>query len=184
MSTLISQFDTKGKAVLEHLEHELGTVRTGRAHPSMVEKVQVEAYGSMMPIIQLGSVSTSDARTLVIEPWDKQVLSAIEKGIIQANIGMTPQNDGKVIRLQVPELTGERRMEMQKLVHEFAEQARISVRSAREDVMKEIKKQEEDSELSEDEAGVLRDQLQKQVTAMNAAIEEMKDKKDKEVLTV
>src|SRR5437762_1093031 len=128
--------------VLEHFEHELSGVRTGRASPALLNTVMVESYGAKMPLEHVASITVSDAKTLVISPWDKGQIQAIEKGIQMANLGFNPSNDGVVLRITLPSMNEERRKEMVKLVGQMAEKAKIGVRNVREDIMKEMKKAE------------------------------------------
>jgi ribosome recycling factor len=136
----IQQYKENFEKVIEHFYHELGSVRTGRANPALLATVMVESYGTKVPLQQVAAVTVSDAKTLTISPWDKSQIQEIEKGIIAANLGFTPGNDGNVIRINLPPLTEERRKEMAKLVGQMAENARIGVRQVREEVMKELKR--------------------------------------------
>ncbi|MCL5666633.1 MAG: ribosome recycling factor [Patescibacteria group bacterium] len=169
---------------LEHYAHELSGVRTGRANPALLNTVQVESYGSKMPIEHIASVTVSDARTLTISPWDKGQLQAVEKAIQMANLGFNPSNDGQVIRITLPPLNEERRKEMVKLVGQIAEKARIGVRNAREDVIKEMKKAESDGKISKDDLARGQKKLQETVDKYNEEIKRMAGEKEKEVMTV
>lgn len=135
----------------DHLAYELTKVRTGKASPVMLNDLKVDYYGAPTPLNQVANVSSSDARTLVIQPWEKKMLSAIEKAIFEANLGVTPMNDGEVIRLSFPPLTEERRKDLVKQARHYGEEAKISIRNARRDLMEEIKKATK-SGMSEDEA--------------------------------
>ena len=166
---------------LDHLSQELQSVRTGRANPAMVEDISVEAYGAQQGLKTLASISTPDARTIQIEPWDASVVKDIEKALVAAELGMTPTVDGKIIRLNIPMMTDETRQKMVKQVHEKMEAARIAVRQVREDVKKKIEKQEG---ISDDQKhGQLAD-LDKHVKELNGQIEEIGKKKEAEVTTV
>lgn len=145
---------------MDALHHHLGAIRTGRANPAMVEDIQVEAYGSMMPLNQLASISAPEARLLVIQPWDKGSMKFIEKAIQISELGITPSNDGVVIRLAVPMLTEERRKQMVKQVHGHVEEAKISVRNVRRDAMQSFKSLVSGKEISEDEEKRAHDQLE------------------------
>ena len=168
---------------LEHLQKELGKIRAGKANPSMLSSVMVEAYGIQSPINQLASITTPDARTLSIQPFDKSTLQSIEKGILQANIGLNPQNDGEFIRLNIPPLTEERRKEMVKQTKAEGEEAKISLRSARKDALDYVKTLEKDG-LSEDLAKNAEADVQKVVVEYTAKIEAILTAKEAEIMTV
>ncbi len=169
---------------IEHFLHELSGVRTGRANPALLNTVVVESYGSKMPLEHVASVSVSDAKTLVISPWDKSQMQAIEKGIQVANLGFNPSNDGVVIRITLPSLNEERRKEMVKFVGQLAEKGKIGIRNVREDVHKEMKKAEADGKISKDELVDGQQQLQEIVDKYNAEIKQHAESKEKEVMTV
>lgn len=166
------------------LQDEYASVRAGRANPHILDKLQVEAYGGMSPLNQLGNVSTLDARCLVVSPWDKSLLKAIEKAILQSNLGLTPTNDGNVIRLVFPELTGERRKELVKQVKKLGEDAKVAVRNSRRDAMDALKKMKTAKELSEDEAAGCEADVEKKVAKAVEEIEKAVAAKEKELLTV
>ena len=178
---MIDSAKSQFQKALDHLADELQTVRTGRANPSMVENIPVEAYGVQQQLKTLASISTPDSKTIQIEPWDGSVVAGIEKALVAADLGMTPTVDGKIIRLNLPMMTDENRQRMGKQVHEKMEQARISVRQTREDVKKKIEKQEGIGE--DDKRGQL-EELDKYVKELNSQIEEMGKKKEEEVTTV
>lgn len=171
-------------AVLNHLEQELLGIRTGRANPALVEGIKVEAYGSTMPIVQLASITASDPRTIVVQPWDKNVLKDIERGISQSDIGITPVNDGTVLRLTVPALTEERRREYLKILNGKLEHARISIRKIREDRIRELKEAKQEGTLSENDFFAQQKELQKSVDEYIESIAEHGARKEKEILTV
>jgi len=168
---------------IEHLTKELTKIRAGKANPSMLNSVMVEAYGVQSPLNQLASITTPDARTLAIQPFDKSTLQDIEKGILQANIGLTPQNDGEFIRLNIPPLTEERRKAMVKQTKGEGEDAKISLRSARKEAMDFIKSLEKDG-LSEDMAKNAEEDVQKVVNEYTSKIEAIISKKEAEIMTV
>jgi ribosome recycling factor len=169
---------------MEHFLHELSGVRTGRANPALLNSVVVESYGSKMALEHVASVSVSDARTLVISPWDKSQLQAIEKGIQMANLGFNPSNDGIIIRITLPSLNEERRKEMVKLVGQIAEKGKIGIRNARETTHKEMKKAEADAKISKDDLQVGQRKLQEVVDKYNEEIKQHAEAKEKEVMTV
>lgn len=166
-----------------HLDSELLKIRTGKANPAMVDSVFVEYYGSMVPLNQVANVNTPDARTIVIQPWEKNKLQEIEKAIIQANLGLNPQNDGEIIRISVPPLTEERRREMVKMAKSQGEDAKISIRNARRDANEMIKKAQKDG-MPEDEAKALEQNVQQLTNDYIAKVDLAVAKKEKEILTV
>lgn len=168
---------------IDHLMNQLTKIRAGKANPSMLSSVMVEAYGVQSPLNQLAGVTTPDGRTLAIQPFDKSTLPDIEKGILQANIGLTPQNDGEFIRLNIPPLTEERRKDLVKQTKAEGEDAKISLRSARKDAMDFIKSLKEDG-LSEDMAKNAEEDVQKVVNEYTAKIDEIISNKDSEIMTV
>jgi ribosome recycling factor len=184
MADLIAQGEAEMKKVIEHLKTEYSHLQIGRASASLVENVMVEAYGSNQPLKAVAHVSVPDAKTIQIQPWDKGTLQAIERGILMANLGLTPNNDGIVVRINIPQLTEERRRDLTKIVSKLAEDARISVRHARQTVMDSIKGQEKTKEISEDIAKGLEKKLQERVDAMNQEIEVLSKTKESDVMKV
>ncbi len=170
--------------VITHLKTEFTSLQTGRANVALVDEIEVESYGSKMPLKQVSNVSCPDAKSIKIEPWDKNLVKDIERAIGEANIGINPQNMGESIFLPIPPMTEDRRKDMVKLVHKLAETARISVRNARHDAMKLAKQQEEDGLLSEDQQKDLEADIQKEVDSFNEKIESLSKNKEQEVLTV
>ncbi|NQU83972.1 MAG: ribosome recycling factor [Parcubacteria group bacterium] len=170
--------------VLEHLKKELSTIRTGRATPALVEDLKVDAYDSKMELKSLASISTPDARTITIDPWDKAVIQSIEKAIRDANTGLSPVVDGTTIRLSMPQLTEETRKDLIKLVQKRLEDSRASVRRAREDVKSEVVKAEQNKEINEDERFKLQDRLDEITREYNEKIKTMGEEKEKEIMTV
>jgi ribosome recycling factor len=184
MDAILASFKEHFDKVLEHYHHELSSVRTGRANPALLSTVMVESYGTHVPLQQVANTSVSDAKTLVISPWDKSTIPAIEKGIMTANLGFNPSNDGVVIRITLPALTEERRRDMVKLVSQMAEQARIGVRQVREDVIKAFKKAEADGVLTQDGVTAGQKKLQDVVDKLNADIKAIAADKEQELMTV
>jgi len=174
------QFDK----VLEHFHHELSSVRTGRANPALLSTVMVESYGAKVPLQQVASITVSDAKTLTISPWDKSQLQEIEKGIIAANLGFTPGNDGNVIRINLPPLTEDRRKEMVKLVGQMAESARIGIRQIREDMVKELKRSEAAGDITKDDLAHEQKKLQDMVDDLNSQVKDGADDKEQELMTI
>lgn len=173
----------KMQKAVEHLENELRVLRAGRANPNMLTGVMVDYYGTMTPLNQVASVGSPDARSIVIQPWDKKMIEIIEKAIMAANLGFNPQNNGETIRVIVPALTEERRKDLVKQVRHEGENARVSIRNARHNAIEEIKKLQK-SGLPEDLGKESETEIQKQTDNYNKKIEEHLQKKEKEILTV
>jgi len=171
------------KAV-EATRREFATVRTGKATPALLDTVRVDAYGSKLPLNQVGTVSVPEPRTLLIQPWDKGLIPAIEKAIRAAELGLNPVNDGNVIRIPVPPLTEERRREMVRVLHKLAEEGRVAVRHARQEANKEIKRRQQAHEIGEDEARRQLDEVQKLTDQYIGKIDELLAAKEKEVMEV
>lgn len=175
----ISGFHAETEKIIHFLNAEFSKLQTGRANASLVEHMDVDAYGQRMQMKGVASISIQDARTIVIQPWDKSVMQAIEKAIQISNIGVNPVNDGVVIRLSLPPMTEERRKELQKIVHKLAEEARISVRQARQKAQDAIKQ-----DPNETLRNSLQDQLQKEVDKANEQIDELRERKEDEVMKI
>lgn len=169
---------------IEHLKNELSQMRTGRATPALVEGLQVEAYGSVMEMRGVGSISVLDAKTLIIEPWDKNLLKAIEKAIQASSIGVHPVVDSKVVRLSMPAMTEESRRAMVKVMKEKLEEARVAVRGIREKTRGEIIEMEKTGELSEDEKFKLLEELDKLTKEYTDKVDELGKQKEEEIMTV
>ena len=169
---------------LESFKSHLRKMRTGRAQSSMLENIQVLYYGALTPLIQVASVATPTARSLVITPFDAKALADIEKAIVQANIGLTPQNDGKVLRLTVPELTEEGRSNLVKEIKKEAEKCRVDLRNSRRSVNDEIKKLAKDKQISEDEQKRLNDEIQKITDKFISQVEQITEAKEKEIMEI
>jgi ribosome recycling factor len=171
------------KAV-EAMRREFTSVRTGKATPALLDTVRVDAYGSKMPINQVGTVSAPEPRLLVVQPWDKGLLKAIETGITNADLGLNPSNDGNIIRVPIPQLTEERRKDMVKLLHKLAEEGRVAIRHARQEANKELKKKQGDHDISEDDAHRQMEQVQKLTDEYIAKIDQLLKSKEQEVMEV
>lgn len=169
---------------LEALRRDFGSVRTGKASPALLDMVRVEAYGSRMPLNQVATVSTPEPRLLLVQPWDKGLMTDIEKAIRTAELGLNPANDGNVIRVPVPALNEERRREMVRLLHKHAEEGRIGIRHARQEANKEIKAQQQAHEMSEDEAHRQLDEIQKLTDEYIAKVDHLLKAKEEEVMEV
>ena len=169
---------------LDAIRREFATVRTGKATPALLDTVRVEAYGSKMPINQVATVSTPDATLLVIQPFDKSLISEIERGIQTADLGFNPQNDGTVIRVPIPALNEERRKEYAKILHKMAEEGRISIRHARRVVRDELHQLVKDHEIGEDEGRRREDQLDKLTHEYTDKVDEMLKHKEDEVMAI
>ncbi|MDJ0977200.1 MAG: ribosome recycling factor [Erythrobacter sp.] len=168
---------------VEALKSDLSGLRTGRANTSLLDPVQVEVYGSMMPLNQVATVSAPEPRMLSVQVWDKSNLIAVEKGIAHANLGLNPMIDGQTLRLPMPDLTEERRKELAKLAGQYAEKAKIAIRNVRRDAMESLKADEKKKEISEDERKRLEDEVQKLTDAHVAQTDEAAAKKEQEILT-
>ena len=167
---------------IEHVRRELGGVRTGRASVNILDTVHVEAYGSMVPLNQVASLSIPEPAMIIAQPFDPSLMNYIEKGIRAANIGLNPTNDGKVLRIPIPALTEERRKELSKIVHKFAEEGRNGVRLVRREANDKLKKMLKDSKISQDDERKSLDEVQKITDQHIALIDEVQKKKDTELL--
>ncbi|ACL69525.1 ribosome recycling factor [Halothermothrix orenii] len=174
----------KMEKVLEATKHDLNTVRTGRARPSLVENIMVDYYGTQTPIQQMAKVVAPEARQLVIEPWDKSVIESIEKAILKSNLGLNPSNDGNVIRINIPQLTEERRKELVKVAHEKAEKGRIAIRNIRREANDELKEMEKNSEISEDNYHRGLDMIQELTDTYIDKIDKMLEDKEQDIMEV
>jgi ribosome recycling factor len=169
---------------VESSRGELATVRTGRASPHLLDRITVDYYGNPTPLKQLANVSASDARLLTVTPFDKGALGAIEKSIQESDVGLTPSNDGNLIRLQIPEMTEERRREMVKVVHGVAEEGRIAIRNVRRDIMSDLRELKKEGEAGEDDERRAETALQKQTDEAIAEIDSLLKGKEEEILEV
>ena len=165
-------------------ENNLAEVRAGRANPAILNKIKIDYYGVPTPISQVAGISVPEARLIVIQPWDLGILKEIEKEILKSDIGINPNNDGKVIRLSFPELNEERRKEIVKSIKKMAEESKIEVRSIRRDGIEEFKKKQKDSEITEDELRMAEEEIQKITDKKIAEIDTLLDNKEKEVMSV
>lgn len=181
---IIRSLKDQNQKSIESLKKELNRVRAGKASTSLVEGIRVNSYGSQSPLNQVSSVSVPDARTIVISPWDKSLLPEIEKSIIASDLGLNPQNDGKIIRLSIPPLTEDRRKELVKLVNRTGEEAKVALRQNRKNANEGVKALEKDKALSEDEAKKQLDQVQKLIDEATSSVDELVEKKNKDIMTI
>lgn len=181
-SITANALDSMEKAI-NHLEAELIKIRAGRANPNMFDGLVVDYYGNPTPINQVGNISVTDARTLVIQPWEKNMLQPIERSIIAANLGVTPQNDGTIIRIFLPPLTEERRREIVKRVHQEGEHSKVAIRNIRRDAIEHIKRLKKDG-LSEDLAKDSEDEVQEMTDKYISIVDKHLSQKEKEVMSV
>jgi len=176
--------ENRNESAIQALEEDLAVVRTGRAHPGLVEKLAVEYYGMPTPLVQLATISVPEPRSLLIRPFDPSTLKAIERSIQASDLGLTPNNDGKSIRLNLPTLTEERRRDLVKLVHNRVEEARVAVRNVRRDSIKDLREFEHAKMISEDEREEGEDELQKITDRRITEINVIGERKEKEILEV
>lgn len=172
------------QAAIQVLKHELGGLRTGRASASLLEPVQVDAYGTHMPLNQVATISVPEPRMISVQVWDKALVHAVERAIINSNLGLSPATEGQVLRIRIPELNEERRKELVKVAHKYAEAARVAVRHVRRDGLDILKKLEKDGKMSEDEHNRESEQVQKATDQAIAEIDKTLAGKEKEILTV
>lgn len=187
MSELVKKQITDAKAsmdkAIDHTDNELNKIRAGKASPSMLDDIVVDYYGSSTPLSQVGSVNTPDARTIVIQPWEKSLLVPIEKAIMEANLGVNPQNDGVIIRINVPPLTEERRRDLVKKAKGEAESGKIGIRNIRKDANEKIRKLKSEG-VSEDEMKTGEGEIQKLTDAYIVKVDQLSDAKEKDIMTV
>ncbi len=181
---LLSEAEGNMKKSVEVVKKEMATLRAGRATPALLDKVTVDYYGTPTPLNQLATVSAPEPRLLVVQPWDKNVMADVERAILKSDLGITPTNDGNVIRLAIPQLTEERRAELVKVVRKKAEEGRVAVRNIRRDVNDKLKAQQKNGEISEDDLRRLQDDVQKLTDKHVKEIDDLVAAKEKEIMTV
>ncbi|MBM4434205.1 MAG: ribosome recycling factor [Chloroflexi bacterium] len=184
LAPIIPQTEARMKKAIEALRHELTAIRTGRAAPALVEGLQVEAYGSPTPLIQLAQINAPEPRLIQIQPYDRNLLRPIEKAILASDLALTPSNDGQVIRLPIPALTEERRKDLVKLLHKKVEEGRVEIRTLRRHAHDEMRKKEKDSGISADELRRLEHQLQQLTDRYILECDEIGKAKEKEIVSV
>lgn len=176
--------ETRMEKAIKTFKEDLATLRAGRATPALVEKIKVDYYGVMTPLNQMANISAPEPRLLVIQPWDVNSLNEIERAILKSDLGITPNNDGKVIRLIIPRLTEERRQELVKVVRKKAEECRIAIRNIRRDENDKIKQMEKNGEISEDDSYRAQNEIQKITDKYIGKVDEIMEKKEKEIMEV
>ena len=181
---IIKECEAKMKKAVAALEKELGKVRTGRASLALVDDIRVDYYGTPTPLNQAATLSIPESRLIVIQPWDNSLIGQIEKAILKSELGMTPANDGKVIRITIPRLTEERRKELAKLVRKMGENSKIEVRNIRREFIGDLRTMEKGKDISEDELHQLRDQVQKTTDTFVEQIDGVIEEKDKEIMEI
>jgi ribosome recycling factor len=184
INEVLEESDVRKKRSVEALKKELSVIRTGRASPSLIENILVDYYGTSTPLNQLASITVPEARLLVIQPWDRKSLLAVEKAILKNDLGLNPSNDGTVLRLAIPQLTEERRKDLVRLVRKKAEDGRVEVRNIRRSILEKLRALEKDKEISQDESKRAQDQLQKMTDLHIAQMDSIAEEKEKEVLEV
>jgi ribosome recycling factor len=184
MSKTLTDLSANTDKNIQSLQKDLLKVRTGRASTALIDHVQVDYYGAKTPITQVANMTTPDARTIQITAWEPSMLGAIEKAILEANVGFTPQNDGKVVRITMPPLTEDRRKEMVKMIKKMGEDAKIGIRNHRRDANEEVKKQEKDKAITADEMKKLQEQIQKKTDDKVAEVDKIIAAKEKEIMTI
>jgi ribosome recycling factor len=184
MKATYDECQGKMKKTVEALQREYSQLKAGRANPALLDRITIDYYGTPTPVAQLGSVSVPEARTLVIQPWDMSILGLVEKAILKSDIGINPNNDGKVIRLIFPALTEERRKELVKDVHKYSESAKVAVRNIRRDTVEKYKDLKKKSEITEDDLKDAEKDIQELTDKYTKEIEKVTAEKEKEILTV
>lgn len=184
LEEILSENEERMNKALDSLLSNLQGIRTGRAHPSLVEKIKVDAYGSAQPLKAVASITVPEPRVLMIQPWDKKLIAVIEKAIMVSDVGITPANDGNNIRLSMPELNEERRKDMVKVAKGKAEEGRVAVRNCRRDANNAIKKLEKDKEINEDESKQAQKKIQDQTDAFISKVDSILEHKEQEIMQV
>lgn len=184
MKTILKDAESKMQKALDRLDYEYSTIRAGRANPAVLEKVSVDYYGAMTPINQMAAVSVAEARILVIQPWDISTLKAIEKAILNSDIGITPTNDGKVLRLVFPQLTEERRKDLCKSIKKYGEECKVVVRNVRREAMDKMKAKKKDGELTEDDMKSGEKDVQKLTDKYCDKVDQHVSDKEKEIMSI
>jgi len=179
---IVKEAEDRMKAALDAVKKNFASVRTGRAHPGLIEGLRVDYYGTKTPIKQLANITTPDPRSIVVQPWDKTSMDLIEKAILTSDVGISPVNDGKVLRLSMPQLTQERRDELKKVLHRYAEEGKVSIRNSRHHAIDEAAKKEKDKVLTEDDKFLTKDRVEKVTKDYTHKIEQALEEKEKEIM--
>ncbi len=180
----LSDIERRMDGALEALNREFGGLRTGRASPALLNPLTVDAYGSQMPLNQVGTVNAPEARLLTVQVWDQQLVKAVEKSVVESNLGLNPQTEGNLIRISIPDLSEERRVELKKIAGKYAEQGKIAIRNVRRDGMDTLKQMERDGEISQDEQRSQSEEIQKLTDAQISKIDAMLESKETEIMQV
>lgn len=180
----IARGKQKMERAVEIMHREFSSIRTGRATTALLDGIKVEAYGSTVPLVQVASLSAPEPRLLAVQPWDRSLIPEVEKAIQKSDLGLTPSNDGTVIRLPIPQLTEERRKDLVRLVRRVAEEGRVAIRNVRRESNEELKKREKNKEISEDESRRLADQVQNLTDELISELDGMLSNKEKEIMEV
>jgi ribosome recycling factor len=184
MKEIKKDADHRMKKAVENIQHEFAKIRTGRASAALLDGVKVSYYGNMVPLSQASTVTIPEPRLIAIQPWDRNLISEIEKAILKSELGLTPSNDGSFIRVPIPQLNEERRKDLARLVKKFAEEGRIAVRNVRRDANDHLKKMQKNHDISEDELSVILDEIQEVTNIHIKEIDEVLEHKEKEILEV
>lgn len=182
MSDVLKDAEDRMKKALQSLDKEFGRLRTGRASTSLLDGVRVDYYGTPTPLEQIASVSTPDSRTITIQPWDRKAFADVERAILKSDLGLTPVNDGKILRISIPPLTEDRRKDLVKVAKKYTEEAKVAIRNIRRDANEALKKKKNDKALAEDEAKKLTDDVQKLTDSYVTKADEALGRKDKEIM--
>lgn len=184
VNEILREAENKMKKACEIVREEFAHLRSGKATPALLDPVKIEYYGTVMPLKQMANIIVHSAKTLIVQPWDKSALGAIEKGIQKANLGINPSNDGNVIRIEIPPLTEERRNELVKVANQIAEQGRVSIRNIRRESNETLKKAEKDGTISEDESFTGQKKIQELTDKYIAEVDKLLEAKEKEIRTI
>lgn len=182
--TILFDAEERMEKAVESLRHELAMIRTGRASSRVLDRISIDYYGAPTPINQMSAVTIPEARLLVVKPYDKSMIKAVERAILESNLGITPSNDGQVIRIAFPQLTEERRKELAKTVHKYGEEAKVAVRNIRRDANDQLKKIEKDSKITEDDLKGYIEDVQELTNNYVKKVEEVVDEKEKDIINV
>lgn len=181
---IYKETESRMKKTISVYKEDLQSIRAGRANPSLLDRITVDYYGQVTPLKQIGSVTAPEPRLIVIQPWDSKLIPAIEKEILKSDLGLNPSNDGKVIRLIIPQLTEERRKDLAKLVKKNGENAKVAIRNTRRDAIDSIKKMEKNKEISEDDRKLAEEEIQKITDKYSSEIDEITKKKEEEIMEI